>query len=444
MRYFNYTFKTLLFASALVCWQSCVVGTEFRELAPGAWRGVLTLEDEPHMQEDKRFYKRKVETAQPQRIKENELPFNFSVFGSDVPGAPIYLEIYNGSETIRVDNLKFWHTVGDSIRIEFPHYDSYIIGIHDHEGIEGNWVVKTKSDYIIPFRASRQDFRFTKQLVTPKFDVSGRWDVEFTEAKEEGMGESEKAVGEFKQDGNHLVGTFLTETGDYRFLEGTVQGDKMYLSCFDGTHAYLFKATLADDGTLQSGGFASGLNYRAVWSAVRNDKAALRNPDALTTAKSQTLNFSFPDADGKVVNLNDETFKNHVKIIQILGTWCPNCADETALMTQLYDKYHARGLDIIGVAFEKHEGAALQKAIEVFKKRFGVQYPILIGGKNKKEVTSAAFPALSDIMSFPTTIILDKNNQIVRVHTGFSGPATSLYADFVKELEAQLEGLLAK
>ena len=32
----------------------------------------------------------------------------------------------------------------------------------------------------------------------------------------------------------------MTETGDYRYLDGVVSGSKMYLSAFDGAHAFLF------------------------------------------------------------------------------------------------------------------------------------------------------------------------------------------------------------
>jgi len=42
----------------------------------------------------------------------------------------------------------------------------------------------------------------------------------------------------FKQTKNKLTGTFLTTTGDYRYLDGIVTGDSLKLSTFDGAHAY--------------------------------------------------------------------------------------------------------------------------------------------------------------------------------------------------------------
>jgi hypothetical protein len=69
-------------------------------------------------------------------------------------------------------------------------------------------------------------------------------------------------VGEFKQVGQKVTGTFLTTTGDYRFLEGTVSGDQLYLSCFDGGHAFLFTAKIADTNTLTDGKFFAGLSWQ--------------------------------------------------------------------------------------------------------------------------------------------------------------------------------------
>jgi hypothetical protein len=57
----------------------------------------------------------------------------------------------------------------------------------------------------------------------------------------------------------YVNGTFLTETGDYRYLEGMMHNGKLYLSCFDGSHAFLFIAE--NNGTeITKGDFYSGLH----------------------------------------------------------------------------------------------------------------------------------------------------------------------------------------
>ncbi|HRD38300.1 MAG TPA: TlpA family protein disulfide reductase, partial [Bacteroidia bacterium] len=76
----------------------------------------------------------------------------------------------------------------------------------------------------------------------PKVDFTGRYEVTFNA----GTSDAYKAVGIFKQSGSKVTGTFLTETGDYRYLEGAVQNSNMSLSCFDGSHAFLFFMTAAN------------------------------------------------------------------------------------------------------------------------------------------------------------------------------------------------------
>ncbi|MBK7609695.1 MAG: hypothetical protein IPI18_22130 [Saprospiraceae bacterium] len=69
-------------------------------------------------------------------------------------------------------------------------------------------------------------------------DLSGIWDCTFDLNLETPF----KAIAEWSQDGNHLTGTFRTETGDYRYLDGTVSGDKFFLSCLMDLMLFYFLA----------------------------------------------------------------------------------------------------------------------------------------------------------------------------------------------------------
>ncbi len=51
-------------------------------------------------------------------------------------------------------------------------------------------------------------------------------------------------------------------------------------------------------------------------------------------------------------------FKNKVVIVDIMGTWCPNCHDEEPLLVDLYNRYHKDGLEIVGLAYEYTDDAA--------------------------------------------------------------------------------------
>lgn len=94
------------------------------------------------------------------------------------------------------------------------------------------------------------------------------------------------AIGEFQQHGSHLTGSFLTATGDYRYLEGVVSGDSLKLSAFDGDHAYLFTAKIDDEKTISASKLYAGAAGFQQWSAVRNENARL--PDGYVCNQPET------------------------------------------------------------------------------------------------------------------------------------------------------------
>ena len=96
---------------------------------------------------------------------------------------------------------------------------------------------------------------------------------------------SYEAVGVFNQKDNRVTGTFLTTTGDYRYLEGNIIGDSLLLSCFDaGGHAFLFKAKVGADKKM-TGTFTSGFTGFETWTAQLDPKAELPDANSLTFLK---------------------------------------------------------------------------------------------------------------------------------------------------------------
>ena len=75
---------------------------------------------------------------------------------------------------------------------------------------------------------------------------------------QEPNGTPRKALAEFEQTGDKLTGSFITPSGDYRFLEGIVTGDSLKLSTFDGSHAYTFYAKIASAQKITGGVYLAG------------------------------------------------------------------------------------------------------------------------------------------------------------------------------------------
>ena len=367
------------------------------------------------------------------------LPFNFELYYENNKAV---LEIRNGEEKIRVDEIQF---LKDSVFIRMPFFNSEF-RCHIKKGIwDGYWINHYRKDKNkIPFRAyfkNKQRFETVPEGFNPQLE--GKWETVFTSAQ----GDTTKAIGIFHhiEQSNYISGTFLTETGDYRFLEGVFHQNKLELSCFDGTHAFLFVAELDENKQLK-GKFYSGVHWQESWTAIKNENAVLRDPKTITYVKNpgEVIEFEYPDTEGNLINSNSEAFRNKAMIIQLMGSWCPNCMDESKFLTGVYNQFQAKGLEIVALAFEKSTDFETAKnQVLRLKNRLGIPYPVLITQKTGKEMAGKSLPILNEVSAFPTTLFLDRSHQVVKIHTGFSGPATGdAYTQFVKETEDLIIGLL--
>ncbi len=367
------------------------------------------------------------------------LPFDLQVVEqsfcsmAEQKGTIPLLIICNGEERITLTGKKGKE---GEINYSFPIIESELKVKFAENGkeLKGTWINYNKSK-IQPFAFSAyasEESRFLTQE-QPKIDFTGRWEVIFENGKE-------AAIGVFKQVGKEVTGTFLSETGDYRYLAGNVDANNtLFLSTFDGVHAYQFVANIYSRDSIE-GIFYSGASYNTVWKGRRNDTAQLTDPDSLSEMKTHgALTF-----DAKTLNGKDFHFKaqeNHPTIIQIMGTWCPNCMDEMNYFKEIYPKYKQNGVEIIAVSFEigTHTKDQL-KRLRQFKKRAEVPYKVLLGGSSTNKGEAAqVFKDLSRVMGFPTTIFIDEKGHVVKVHTGFSGPGTGIeFLKFKEETEQLL------
>jgi thiol-disulfide isomerase/thioredoxin len=379
--------------------------------------------------------------ASMQLSKTDVLPFELIV--SQVKGQ-YHLTVKNGEEEILLSKMK--DLKNDSIEVEFPYFRSVLrFKIHSKKRISGNWYNLYKKNYKIPFEAefNQKDLRFShissKDLYA---DPQGKWEVHF----EPGTTGTYPAVGLFEKSShkNEYSGTFLTETGDYRYLSGNAIGDSIYLSCFDGSHAFLFKAVKKNDSLI--GTFYSGSHWKSEWIALKNANFNLKSPEELTYVTDKPLQLELKTLDGEPYLYPNNDLQGKVVIIQIMGSWCPNCLDETHYYKQLYTNYHADGLEIISVGYEIGDSFEDHSAnIKRLKEKLNLDFTFLVGGNAKKALASEHFSALNQIISFPTSIYIGRDGRIRRVHTGFNGPGTGkLYTDYVQQTNALIEGLLAE
>ena len=361
----------------------------------------------------------------------NNLPFTFTVkyeyLSTRKDTFSYVFMIRNGDERIEVRDIV---VKNDSVTITLPVFGSQLIGKMTETTIEGYWYNYNKgNNYKIPFKAYRDKTsrRFVSEPNNTANDISGNRKTTFSPGTEDAY----PALAIFEQrrgrrNGN-LKGTFLTETGDYRYLEGFFDGNSLALSAFDGAHAFLFKGKFGAEGKI-IGEFWSGSHWYEKWEASQDDDFELTDMKTLTKLQASKFNFSLPNEQGEMISLSDERYKDKVVIVQILGTWCPNCMDETRDLVKLYETYKDQGLEIIGIDFEPRDDKELfQKNIQRLKADLGVEYEMVFGGKSNKKEAAKVLPALEHIMSYPTTLFIDRSGKVQEIHTGYYGPSTGEY-----------------
>ena len=361
------------------------------------------------------------------------LPF---ILETTMPEGRLHAFVQNGEERIP---LKTASSSKDSIALDFPVYQSRLIARIDNSRMTGYFQKTDSKNYLVPLSAVRDDSIRFKNNDPACCEIPERWKAVFQDGDR-----TTNTIGEFFQNGNDLNGSFITEFGDYRFLKGKLNGNQFSLYGFDGGYLQVFTAEL-EDGNLVNGHYYSGLTGYQTWSATPNHDFQLTDPDLIAELNTDALpvHFSYPGIDGNTVSYSPETHQGKVAIIQITGSWCPNCKDQGRYLQELKNKYSASGLDVIGVAFERM--GTLEKSIAAAKKSkedLGTDYPVGIAKYNRDQVAEEEFPFLKKIRSYPTLIILDKQGNVRKIHTGFSGPGTSQYEDLTNSLTQFIEDLL--
>jgi thiol-disulfide isomerase/thioredoxin len=362
------------------------------------------------------------------------LPFELEVSGKKEKTT---VTIINGEERIALHQI----TKGkDSLIAQFPDFNSRIV-LHQEsrKKLSGYWQNMNKNDYRVPLTMNYGYKSRFPVSTTPSVPLAEKWEITFDPLTDGAY----KSVGLFSAVDKKVTGTFLTETGDYRFLEGNQSQDSLYLSCFDGSHAFLFKAKLQSDSIY--GDFFSGKHWKGFWNGKVNADFDLTHPDSLTyLIKEDFFRFTSTDLSGKSFDFPNKQFENKVVIIQIMGTWCPNCMDEIRYLKDLHATYRTEGLEIISVGYEVGQNFTDHaEKIKKLKERYDLPFTFLVGGAANKGLASEHFSMLNKIISFPTAIFIAKDGTVRKVHTGFNGPGTgNHYTEFCKETDAFVRSLL--
>lgn len=354
-------------------------------------------------------------------MNDGQYVIRFSAQGYSIP-VQLTIEkgawkIINASDTMLLSSEI---VTTDSLVLKTPLFQSYLhVYLTDDNNLHGTWHDRSRAgSYQVSFTVEAQQ---SEKMVSP-ITLEENYDVTFSPS----TADSSRAIGSFHVKNGVVHGTFMTESGDYRFLAGEWRSDSMYVSCFDGAHLFYFSASI-DEKKLNHGVFISGNHWREAWEGIASPTAQLQDPDAITTLRDSSKPFSFTVRawSGEETVFDSTRFKDHVTIVQLFGSWCPNCTDESKLFKTLFEEYNTKGLQIIPVAFERLDDIAVaKKTVERQFQEMGITYPAYFGGKSSKEHAAKVFSHLSAVSSYPTSIFIDHSGRVRKIHTGFYGPGT--------------------
>lgn len=422
MKITNYLSKAKLLSVSLLLGGVAVAsahdGPKPRFIKEGKWRGEFT-------------------------VSESKVPFNFELKGKDAEHA--IFTLINGS---RRDDFHVKSIGQDSVYIKMNTYDAALVAkVEDDGTLSGEYrsLVPGFRGNSLPFKAEYgKTYRFVEpgKDVAPTADLSGKWEIK-TYSKEA----VPASIALLKQKGNKLTGVVMTVVGDTRELEGTVQGDEFALSGFTGPSPFIIKGKINADGSI-SGEEGFGIYKNLKFDAAKKAEVELPDPYKLTFLKEgyKKLDFSFPGIDGKQVSLSDNKYKGKVVIVEIIGTWCPNCTDQTVFLSPWFNKNHQRGVEAIALGFEQKDSLEYAKyTLGKLKDKYAINYDIAFGGLADKKLVSQKLPALNKFIAFPTTIIIDRKGDVREIYTGYTGTVTGKYhEDYEKKFNKLLDELIAE
>lgn len=246
------------------------------------------------------------------------------------------------------------------------------------------------------------------------------------------------------QKGDSIAATFLTSTGDYRYQAGEINPEtsRFKIGNFDGVHLFSFEGTITQD-SITNGVFKSGIHYATNWSGVRStnnrvDWSASQEWNPQSNVFIEGVNSGGETEVWTRERLGESGYK--VLVVDVMGTWCPNCMDEARLLRELCEDYPE--MIVVSMAFERSVGEGALERIADFKEEMKLPWEVLLGGVANKRIADSTLSFMGGIKSFPTTAFIPVEGDLV-IHSGFSGPATGeSYEEEIVFFRSTIESLI--
>lgn len=408
--------KTALQLTVLVfCFSLLCTACRKRDInaLPGIWRGNIYLQNK------------------------DEVPITIEL---KVEGQTVIGSFLNGDERVTSTSGSF---DGRNLTLKFDYYDAVLEAGFARSELIGT-VTRTwrQTKLVRELKMWKGGAPMNVPAAAEGKDVSGDWEMKV------GEGEKQRTWRlQLQQKDTVLTGTILTPSGDWGTMTGQFAYGKLLLANFDVINAHLFRAQLTEKGELQGMvDLGQGDAPRKVVATRVAASAPLATQNTRVQNPAEPFKFSGLDFSGKTVTSDDPRFKNKVVLIEITGTWCPNCYDEAPLLKDLSARYQAQGLEVLGLSFE-YTGDTKRdlEQVKIFNQKHSIPYLMLLGGSTENDEIAKKLPQLVNFGAYPTTIFIGRDGRVKKIHAGFDGPATGerhtrLKAEFEETVQELLKG----
>jgi len=368
------------------------------------------------------------------KINGVETPFPLEISGS---GDNVTASFFNGDDRYPSTEGRFEN---GRLFLRWAYYEATLEARLQDGALEGQYAGTRRMKG--PFKIRATPASATKASAAGSApNIDGLWEI----PNKSGKGElAWRFV--IQQTGANAVATILRVDGDTGTISGAFQGDKFVLSHFDGARAHLLQITPAADGTLD---ILQDANTKM--TAYRPAAARAKglpeptDPNLHTTMKdaSEPFRFSFPDLNGRVVSNTDARFQGKVLLIEITGSWCPNCHDEAPFLAEMYRKYGGQGLEIVSLSFEEADQLTNPTRLRAFVKKYGLEFPVLLCGD--PDEANAKLSQLANWNTWPATLFVDRKGRVRGIHAGFpSSGSGDLFREAEGQFKAEVGRLLAE
>lgn len=365
-----------------------------------------------------------------------ETPFPLEISGS---GTNVTAALFNGNDRYVSTQGQF---ANGKLVVKWDYYAATLEATLKDDVLVGQYAGTRRMKGPFAIRATRGAATKPAAVSAIVPNIDGLWEI----PNKSGKGELAWRFIVQQQSGPKVSATILRVDGDTGTISGAFQNGKFVLSHFDGARAHLLEVTPARDGTLDilQDGKTKMTAYRPAAARAKGLPEPV-DPDLNTSIKdpSEPFRFSFPDLNGRVVSNADARFHGKVVVVEITGSWCPNCHDEAPFLAEMYRKYGRKDFEIVSISFEEAEQLADPTRLRAFVKKYGLEFPVLLGGD--PEEANDKLSQLVNWNTWPATLFIDRGGLVRSVHSGFpSAGSGELFRQAKEEFNVQVARLLAE